>query len=86
MRDLDEYIAGLSGVNAEIRKEAGSREAIMRSIIAPHSKTGELLGSITVERENRKDYSVGSNDPHALSKNYGTSRSKGLHFLEGALL
>ncbi|MFD0374664.1 DUF5403 family protein [Streptomyces sp. NPDC127112] len=85
MRKLDEHIAGLPGVNARVRAEAQMRGAIMRSIIAPHSKSGELLGSIFVEAANDKDYIVGSSDPNAVSKNYGTSRTRGIHFIEGAM-
>ncbi|MFF3673564.1 DUF5403 family protein [Streptomyces sp. NPDC002120] len=88
MSKLDEYIAGLAGVHAEVHTEALALQGRIKAVIAPHSKSGRLMRSIKVAEANSKDYIVYCDDPNGLSKNYGhwneshTRFIPGIHFME----
>ncbi|WP_424216348.1 DUF5403 family protein (plasmid) [Streptomyces sp. BI20] len=80
---LDEEVASMSVVNHAVKREANGTLSRVRSIAAPHSKSGELLASIKMKRANDKDYVVYTTDPNALSKNYGHFTEDGSKWVEG---
>lgn len=91
-RNLDEIVAGLPGVQARVRFQAEALEARMKSLILPHSKTGNLFRSVSVERAFRgKDYWVHVSAHYAVPVNYGFEHNfahrhiTGINFIKGAV-
>ena len=87
--DLDAYIAHLPAVTDEVEKEAEKRADMVRAVAAVHQDSGDFLRSIKTERAD-VDTLIYSDDPAALSKNYGhqTSSGKqveGVHAFEAGL-
>jgi hypothetical protein len=87
--DLDSYIAHLPGVVAAVHREAEARAARVRAVAAGHSDSGAFLSSIKVE-QGSTDTIIYSDDPNALSKNYGHQAAngrmvEGVHAFEAGL-
>ncbi|MFD8318921.1 DUF5403 family protein [Kitasatospora purpeofusca] len=88
---LDERIAGLAGVMAELKAEALTREARAKAVAAAHIETGAFINGIKVRRY-RKGYAIQFNDPETLNKNYGGYNKRarrhvdGIHAIEAAIL
>lgn len=87
--DLDSYIAHLPAVVAEVKKEAEQRAGRVRAVAAQQQDSGEFLRSIKTETGDT-DTVIYSDDPNALSKNYGHQTPsgtmvEGVHAFEAAL-
>ncbi|MGW2398505.1 DUF5403 family protein [Kitasatospora sp. NPDC001664] len=88
---LDERIAGMPGVMAELKAEALERELRAKAVAALHIETGAFIEGIKVKRH-RKGYAVLFSDPESLDKNYGGFNKRagrhvdGVHAIEAALL
>ncbi|GAA3029173.1 hypothetical protein GCM10020229_45770 [Kitasatospora albolonga] len=88
--DLDDMVAHLPGVRAELTAEATKRAALVRAAAAPHVKTGRFLGSIKVTH-GKLDAFVTIDDPDAAVKNYGGVNHRtgkyqdGIHAIEKGL-
>ena len=80
-RNLDSYIAHLPEVRAEVQALAESRAERMRSVADSRRRTGDFAGSFNVEH-GATDSVIYSDDPHALSKNYGHTAPDGT-FIDG---
>ncbi|MGW2089671.1 DUF5403 family protein [Streptomyces sp. NPDC001880] len=75
-RNLDSYLAHLPAVRAEIRALAEGRVERMRAVAATRQDTGEFARSFKVE-SGATDCVIYSDDPNALSKNYGHTAPNG---------
>ncbi|MFD7101931.1 DUF5403 family protein [Streptomyces celluloflavus] len=89
IRDLDAYIAHLPAVREEVLRHAEERAARIRAVAAGHQDTGEFVRSIKIHKGD-VDTIIYSDDPAALSKNYGhQTRSgrmvEGIHAFEAGL-
>ncbi|MFM9595757.1 DUF5403 family protein [Streptomyces scabiei] len=80
-RDLESYLAHLPAVRAEIRSLAETRAARMRTVAATRQNTGDFARSFKVEHGST-DSVIYSDDPNALSKNYGHTAPDGT-FVDG---
>lgn len=87
--DLDAYIAHLPDVVAEVKKEAEKRAARIRAAAARQQDSGDFFRSIkTVTGDT--DTIIYSDDPQALSKNFGHQAPngrmvEGVHAFEAGL-
>ena len=91
-RNLDEIVAGLPGVNAEVKGQAVALESRMKAIVLPHNKSGHLFRSIEVKRSFKgKDYFVVIEARYAAAVNYGFIHNfshkhiDGINFIKGAI-
>ncbi|MFH8926395.1 DUF5403 family protein [Streptomyces pristinaespiralis] len=89
IRDLDAYIAHLPAVTDEVEKEAEKRADMVRAVAAAHQDSGDFLRSIKTEPGDT-DTLIYSDDPAALSKNYGHQtpdgrQVEGVHAFEAGL-
>lgn len=87
--DLDSIIAHLPEVKAEVKAEAERRAARIRAVAAGHVDTGRFLASIKTATGD-VDTVIYSDDPNALSINYGHqapdgSHVEGIHAFEAGL-
>lgn len=87
--DLDSYVAHLPDVVTSVRREAEIRAARIRSVAAGHSDSGTFLASIKLQ-SGSTDTVIYSDDPNALSKNYGHQAAngrmvEGVHAFEAGL-
>lgn len=76
--DLDAIIAHMPGVREAVADEAEERAARIRSVAAGHQHTGAFLRSIKTAKGN-PDTIIYSDDPGALSINYGHTAPNGTH-------
>lgn len=90
-KNLNEIIAGRDDVQAAVKKVAYTTEGKIKAVIAPHTKTGHLIGSVGVERANKFDYWVYVDAGYAVPLNYGFKHNwtgkhiAGLHFIKKAV-
>jgi hypothetical protein len=91
-KNLDEIVAGLPGVNAQVEKVANDRAERMKAIIEPHNKTWRLWESVKVKRAFKgKDYWIHVEAHYAIPINYGFDHNwtgehvKGINFIKGAI-
>ncbi|WP_275462065.1 DUF5403 family protein [Streptomyces noursei] len=89
MRDLDAYVAHLPGVRQEVKRVAEERAARVRAVAAGHQDSGEFVRSIKTHSGDT-DTIIYSDDPAALSKNYGHQAAngrmvEGIHAFEAGL-
>lgn len=89
IRDLDAHIAHLPGVRAEVKRVAEERAARVRAVAAGQQDSGEFLRSIKTHTGDT-DTIIYSDDPNALSKNYGHQAPngrmvEGIHAFEAGL-
>jgi hypothetical protein len=89
IRDLDAYIAHLPEVVAEVSRVAKAHAARVRAVAAQQQDSGEFLRSIKTEQGDT-DTIIYSDDPAALSKNYGHQAPngrmvEGIHAFEAGL-
>lgn len=80
-RNLESYLAHLPEVRAEIRALAETRVERMRAVAEARQRTGDFARSLKV-RHGATDSVIYSDDPHALSKNYGHTAPDGT-FVDG---
>lgn len=88
-RNLESYLAHLPAVRTEIRALAEERAARMRTVAASRQKSGDFARSFKVEHGST-DSVIYSDDPNALSKNYGHTAPDGtfvggVHALEAGI-
>lgn len=89
--NLDEIVAGMDGVQSRVHAAAVAAEGRIKAAIAPHTKTGHLIGSVHVERANGKDYWVHVSASYARPLNFGFVHNwtgehiAGLHFMKAAI-
>jgi hypothetical protein len=93
----DEYVAGMSAVNAAVRRTAMEFRAkwIAAAVAGGHVNTGTFVNSIEVERANDKDYWVSAGAGYSVPLEFGHfkvlwgretgERVKGIHLLRGLL-
>ncbi|WP_411140249.1 DUF5403 family protein [Streptomyces sp. x-80] len=81
IHDLDAYIAHLPGARAEVKRVAEVRAARIRAVAVGQQDTGEFLRSIKTHTGGT-DTVIYSDDPAALSKNYGHQTPNG-HMVAG---
>ncbi|MEU4726543.1 DUF5403 family protein [Nonomuraea dietziae] len=67
--DVEEIVAGLEGVTAEVVATAHRGAAKLKANIA--NRTGAMAGSVSAERVGSKDAFFGMSDEGALGYNYG---------------
>lgn len=69
----DEYVAGMPGVNAAVRKTAEKFRAkwIEAAAAGHHVQTGKFISSIKVERANDKDYWVSATADYSVPLEFG---------------
>lgn len=89
IRDLDAYLAHLPAVTTEVEREAEKRAGMVRAVAAGKQDSGDFLRSIKTEPGDT-DTLIYSDDPAALSKNYGHQtpggkQVEGVHAFEAAL-
>lgn len=75
-RNLDSIIAHLPGVVDAVKAEAEQRAARIRAVASGHVDTGRFLDSIKTETGST-DTVIYSDDPNALSINYGHQAANG---------
>ena len=80
-RNLESYLAHLPTVRAKIRALAEERAARMRAVASTRQQSGDFARSFKVEHGST-DSVVYSDDPNALSKNYGHTAPDG-SFVDG---
>ncbi|MEU7830387.1 DUF5403 family protein [Nonomuraea sp. NPDC049129] len=71
--DVEEIVAGLEGVTAEVVKTANRGARKLKANIA--KRTGRMAGSVSAERVGSKDAFFGISDEGALGYNYGHHNS-----------
>ncbi|WP_405944754.1 DUF5403 family protein [Streptomyces sp. NBC_00932] len=79
--DIESYLAHLPTVRREIRALAQERAARMRAVATTRMDTCEFARSFKVDNGST-DAVIYSDDPNALSKNYGHTAPNG-RFVEG---
>lgn len=87
--NLDAYVAHLPEVVAQVAAEAEKRAARVRAVAAGQQDSGDFLRSIKTEHGDT-DTVIYSDDPNALSKNYGHQAPngrmvEGIHAFEAGL-
>ena len=80
-RGLESYLAHLPEVRSEVRRLAEDRMARMVAVAATHNDSGEFSRSFRIV-PGATDSLIVSDDPNALSKNYGHTAVNG-RFVEG---
>jgi len=80
-RNLESYLAHLPEVRAEVRSLAEDRADRMRSVAATRQDSGQFARSFKVH-PGATDCVIYSDDPNALSKNYGHTAPNGT-FVDG---
>ncbi len=86
---LNAQIAHLAPVRRAVRAELDIRAARVAAVVAAHTDTGALAGSLKVTTD-RVDSTVSVSDPAVLSINYGHTAPdgtwvEGIHAIEAGM-